>query len=380
MSIRVIHYDVTSEGISPAVRQKCGVQGDHNVTMLEFELSAPFYNSIINEANGRHLVYRFEGYDSVGSKAATQFKDLNESVVKYSLENWLTENGGDIKVVLVISAMDALEESALAFELYTFPAVLSLYDRPDGENVDVSNRTEVETLAEVARNAAAVADAAREAAITAQEKTEAAKAALEQGTEWVFNGGDATSNIELPTVIQSEVTENSKNAVSSSGIFNAISSAVARLEKSVLDKTTEIEKNIQKWVTEKLDPVIEKLFVSVEEEGTSGVWVYRKWSSGMVELWAGCEVITSFTTKAGEGHYEGDAFPAYDYPFPITQYNGAIHVQFSLYYGDYSSEIDYCLKKFIDAQHTPVYAPYKAALQSDKLQITGRYYVMARWK
>lgn len=367
MSIKTIHYDVTADGISPAVRQKAGVQGDHNVTTLEFELSAPFYNSIINEANGRHLVYRFEGYDSVGLKAATQFKDLNESVVKYSLENWLTENGGDIKVVLVISAMDALEESALAFELYTFPAVLSLYDRPDGENVDVSNRTEVETLAEVARNAAAVADAAREAAITAQEKTEAAKAALEQGTEWVFNGGDASSNVDVDFVIDTEMSSSSENAVSNNVIKLYVDTEVEKLEEEINEK-----------IGNNVDYIVEQDSEMHEDEHYG--WSWRKWKSGTVELWGSCDVKTAFTTKVAEGHWEGKSFPSLPYPFPLINENGAIHVQFSVYYTAFKHHISYCAWYGGGSTTTPTYTPYSATQITDEEQVTGRYYVMARWK
>ena len=50
-------------------------------------------------------------------------------------------------------------------------------------------------------------------------------------------------------------------------------------------------------------------------QGTSGIWFYRKWNSGLAEFWGGKEIKGIGSVTA----------PAVDFPFPLTSllYKGA---------------------------------------------------------
>jgi hypothetical protein len=56
----------------------------------------------------------------------------------------------------------------------------------------------------------------------------------------------------------------------------------------------------------------------VVEQGTSGIWTYRKWNSGLAECW-GIYTMTSACTKAwGALYYSDTLAPRINYPFTFT--------------------------------------------------------------
>lgn len=107
-------------------------------------------------------------------------------------------------------------------------------------------------------------------------------------------------------------------------------------------------------------------------------WTWRKWKSGIVELWGSCDVTTTFTKKIAEGHWEGEDFPALEYPFTLSSENGGINVQFSIYYTGAKSHISHCVWYGGGNTTTPTYTPYSATQITDEEQVTGRYYVKAK--
>ena len=52
----------------------------------------------------------------------------------------------------------------------------------------------------------------------------------------------------------------------------------------------------------------------VIEQGTSGIWTYRKWSSGLVELWGSVTATVSSTSASGYAYFS----PEFSYAFPFT--------------------------------------------------------------
>ena len=61
-----------------------------------------------------------------------------------------------------------------------------------------------------------------------------------------------------------------------------------------------------------------KLSDFVVEQGTSGIWTYRKWNSGLAECW-GIYTMTSACTKAwGALYYSDTLAPRINYPFTFT--------------------------------------------------------------
>lgn len=178
MAVRQIEYTVYADRLEPSVRHLGGMQGDHKATEILFEISGSLYKILKEQAestNGR-LIYRFDGYDGAGGVHSSDTKNLpaedgEELLVKlkYPLEEWITRYGGQIKVVLVISL---LKDDSTEMELYSYPAVCQLKNRPFGTPAPDENHESISTLAQVAKESAEIAVRAKDEAIAAQIKAE----------------------------------------------------------------------------------------------------------------------------------------------------------------------------------------------------------------
>ena len=157
MAIKTIEYKVNIAGITPATEQFGGTQGDHKVTMIEFvtdDLLNDAITDYANEINGKAM-YRFDVYDGEGGIWSSEAVELTESRVSIELEERHTRFGGKITVYLVITALSADNETQL--ELYSFPAVLRLKNRPEGTHQDGENYESVTSLSESAKSNALAA-------------------------------------------------------------------------------------------------------------------------------------------------------------------------------------------------------------------------------
>ena len=344
MSIRVIDYIVTANNISPATVQKGGLQGEHRATTLQFELDRDFRNNLDPEIAIKpvadKIYYRFEAYTSTGLKNSTtpvymDFDGLGQIItLEYPLENWLTRDGGNIRVYLIFSGENV--DDAQTIDLYTYPALLRLDAVPDAEFTDGENYESITTLsvsakeaAKRAENAADAAAGSATAADEAREQTENARFALENGAEFIFLGGDAKRETDIELVIDEQVSSVSENLVKNKAIYDAIEDAKEELKQytdleiatfdfiKIVDALPETglpnrlylvpKSDTQdndlfdeyiwangKWefITTKqievdLTPYVKKTDVAdyIVEQGTNGIWTYRKWNSGIAECW-----------------------------------------------------------------------------------------------
>ena len=199
MAIRTIEYAVSVNGIVPASQQFGGTQGDHNATELKFTLSEPLRSAITSSAQGM-VVYRFDGYDGSGGVRSTEPQVLTQDPCVYVLEEWITRYGGKVQVYLVIT--DVTDGTEM--ELYSFPAVLNIKDRPDGKPTDGSDYDSISTLYEGARASA--------------DKAEDAAARAEQVLEDI---GGAVPDIGVTEVSDGvEITVTSKEGIETAKVYN----------------------------------------------------------------------------------------------------------------------------------------------------------------
>ena len=160
MSVRKIEFTVKVDSIEPAVKQFAGIQGEHRATEIVFNIDDSLYEKLQPQANnGEKLIYRFDGYDGEGGVKASDTFELKNQSVNYLLEEWLTRFGGMVKVVLVISIF---KNDLTEMELFNFPALLQLKNKPDGVETDGENYESMSTLAEVAKESAKQANDAVE--------------------------------------------------------------------------------------------------------------------------------------------------------------------------------------------------------------------------
>lgn len=226
MAIRTIEYTVTKDGITPQSQQFGGIMGDHNVTELSFNLDEQLFENIRSQSGGNRVVYRFDGYDGSGCMDSTVPQELTEKSCSYMLEEWITRHGGNIKVFLVIT--EIINDST-EMELYSFPAVLRLMSRPDGLQVEGDARESLSALVEVSKSAAESASSSAASALESQLKTEESKVALEEGSQFVFLGGDSKGSVDINLVVDDILSSTSSNPVSNKVLvkrFNEIYSTL----------------------------------------------------------------------------------------------------------------------------------------------------------
>lgn len=217
MAVRTIKFTVAENGITPAVKQFGGVQGDHKSTKVLFEIGASLFSDITAQADelGGSAIYRIDGYDGEGGVARSETNPLTANEIPYYLEEWITRYGGTVRIVLVISL---LKDNTTEMELYSFPAILQLKNLPDGADTSGENYESMSTLSEVARDAADTAVQAAADAEEAKEQTELARAALEGDSIFIFDGNGTFGEIDPLFVVDDTLSASSNNAIANSAV------------------------------------------------------------------------------------------------------------------------------------------------------------------
>lgn len=130
-------------------------------------------------------------------------------------------------------------------------------------------------------------------------------------------------------------------------------------------------------IINKIQQIAEKLGLIADyvvEQGTDGIWTYRKWNSGIAELW-GTYTGTSVTPTAWGNIYASDTIPRIDYPFAFTS---APQVQVTpRYAGTGGGFWIYCVGAGYTTQ-TPFYGAGRA--NNTAIVPCIDFYVIGRWK
>lgn len=174
MAYKTISFRVGFDGITPSSRQRVGMQKNHNMVELEFEVEPALRVALQDNEASEKVVCRFEIYNAVGEVFRTASEDVLERfddfIFYYDLQERDTRYGGIVKVVLVLTALDGTDT---VMESYSFPALLQVESLPEGVASDGESRVSYSELELKALEAAKVAkDAAGQA-------VEASAAALE---------------------------------------------------------------------------------------------------------------------------------------------------------------------------------------------------------
>lgn len=260
MAVRTIKFTVAENGITPAVKQFGGVQGDHKSTKVLFEIGASLFSDITAQADelGGSAIYRIDGYDGEGGVARSETNPLTANEIPYYLEEWITRYGGTVRIVLVISL---LKDNTTEMELYSFPAILQLKNLPDGKDTSGENYESMSMLSEVARVSA-------EKAVEAAGKTEAARFALENGSTFIFDGNGTFGAVDPVFVVDSALSEQSENAVMNKVVSQKISEIEQDNDLSFNNINQQIEELIQE--IDSIPKVVDQSYNEESENAQSG--------------------------------------------------------------------------------------------------------------
>lgn len=307
MAVRKFEFTVKEDGITPATEQRAGIQSERSATQLVFNIEDKLYSKLLAEKGENSLVYRFDCYDSVGGTVRSDTKTLESSAVSFDIGENLTRHGGRAAVYLIVSVYNSDDKTEL--ELLSYPAKLRFENIPPAGSDNGEERESFSTLAEVAKNSAESAAASASAAKTAQGKTELAQRALENGSEFFFDGGNSSGHAKVELVVDGELSESSRNPIENKAVAlkfkSSETAANDKLNKRELlsNKTDSFSEDISEEAAKQKYPSVKCLkdIPRIIESGTSGIWTYRKWSDGIYEAWYQDEntAAYSFPNKYG---------------------------------------------------------------------------------
>ena len=266
MAIRILEYTVSIDTITNACTQYVGTQGDKNVTELVFRLDEQLIENLKDYSGNGKFYYRFDGYDGAGGMSSTEpieFNPSTENSFSYLVEKWQTKHGGIIQTFFVISF---IEKEKTELELYAYSVRMKLKSKPDAAIVGGENYESITALAVATKKYAEEVALAKNYIINAEKRVEGNLAGyipLNANLEIIFDGGDSSAKGEM---------------------FNTIAA---------------------NRILEMADYPI--------EEGFSGIWNYRKWKNGVVDLW-GHSVYTCPISISNGGEVEYSE----NFPFPLN--------------------------------------------------------------
>ena len=256
MAFKTIYYTVGIDGILPATQHDGGVQHSHNVTQLSFSLS-PDLQAKLTDAVTEHgytLAYRFDGHTGTGAVKSTVPQPLSPSeTLTYSLENWITKDGGNILVYLIITVMNG-ENTEI--ESYSYPAKLRLTSVPSGSGDAADNIPFITTLyeqteenAQIASDAAASARADAESAAIDAQRTEESRIILEDDTTFVYQGGNAQHGAGegvVGLVVDTIFNTSSHNPAESQAIVSYMNGAfLTAINEAISNAITAVKEEVQ---------------------------------------------------------------------------------------------------------------------------------------
>ena len=366
--MREILFKITKdkEHIKPRTRQWAGMQYEDNATEVKFDLS---------ELSLERALYRIDFNSAGAGYQPSENLIVEGNTIRRAIPSYVTQYGGEVQVTAVITIFD--ENGEATGTCLSYPVLIYFTDvEKDAEgsknaekNISESEASALDA-AERAEKAAQYASESEEAAEEAKEKTEMARRALEEGSEFVFSGGDAFRESEIDLVVDGELSEFSNNPISNKAVtkhLNKQKQDIDKLLDSINTLNQETLENKESIDTLKLDYIV--------EQGTSGIWTYRKWASGLAECWGTLETTKIINTPYGNIFRDSTDSDIYaEYPFIFAEIPNCVYSGESfnaLWYGAYSSGT---------TSRTPKIYVYRATALDEAATILIRFTVKGRWK
>lgn len=199
--IRIIKFEVASDGISPATLQAAGIQGEDRATELKFTLSDELYSSLV--AGGGTLFYRFDIETSTGLTLSLTSNNLEGKDISLPLVRILTRDGGVARVTLIITSVS--EDFTTESEIYSHACHIRFDNKIDGTTEE--EYKSLTTIEQSAKASAGRAETAAAETAKAAAETKAAQRLLEEGTSFIFNG----NGMNAPLIVDDTMDNGSDN-------------------------------------------------------------------------------------------------------------------------------------------------------------------------
>lgn len=127
-----------------------------------------------------------------------------------------------------------------------------------------------------------------------------------------------TGNISSPAARTGDVQQLGEDNIAINGKLTVAEADISSLKTDKLDAATA---EVTYATIENLNATDAKID-NLQVNGSSGVWSYKKWSNGDVELWGSQEISgVSCSTSFGGSMYRSDALTAIAFPFSVYSPN-----------------------------------------------------------
>ena len=339
MSFRTITYNFNGTSVSPDTVQYGGVRYEDNATLVKFILDEGFKYKILEQFDARYLAYRIDFNGAVSGYNPSENLEEKDNTVSRKIPVDMTAAGEQITAVFVVTALNSQNEVLGVLSSTPVKIYFDNVQREEDGGLEIAENLSAiesktnelcilaESFSKSAENSAAFASAAADSAEESMLKTQELKMSLEGGTEIVFLGGNAATQVRVELVVDEQMSSVSENAVKNRAVFEAIDNTKQELKEytdreiatfDFIKIVESLEENgipnrlylVPKkdaegndlfdeyiWANDKwefittrqmdLGPYVkrEEIVDTVVEQGTYGVWNYRKWQSGLAECW-----------------------------------------------------------------------------------------------
>ena len=244
--IRSINYRVDEKSIDPSNKQWLGMQYEDGATEIGFDVSnMPSYGDYLWRIDFDQVT---AGYSAGVSEGAAEGK------ISRLLPYDMTRFGGDVQITLV-GTLDGEIVYSIPVSGY-LKAVRKSEPSEDKQAIDISSAEYSARQSEAnAMNAADRAETSAEEAKKSEELTEDARRILEEGTEFVFMGGDATSKHRLSLVVDDTLTEYGTNPVESQAIYAEFEKLDENIKSYIEQRILGLDRQIYETVLLAAHPV-----------------------------------------------------------------------------------------------------------------------------
>lgn len=312
---KTINYKLGIGGVFPEEALCGGFQGENNATALTFEADSELLAAINRYTQqGKTVKVKIDAVTASGERVKSEFREGDNLFSPFYLSSKVTSSGLDTVVVLrVIVDPDEKELCKAQMKLYFIPSIADSQTQPAQKDTC----DELEKLAEeivenveerakrieelmnykfeaVASAGSVVAKHLKDAQMVSKE-IEEARRTLEEGTVFVFSGGDANSAVKDLVTVDDRLSAESENPVQNKVVAEEIKSVKEELNLRAEAINGEID-------SLKRDYVVETV---VDTQG----WYLRKWSSAIFEAWI--KATVEFTDT-------GAGYAKHTYKLPLT--------------------------------------------------------------
>lgn len=193
---------------------------------------------------------------------------------------------------------------------------------------------------------------------------------------------DLTQDDVQASDVRNGVYFHSADGVRSQGTLASTSAPTA---DTIAEWDSDAHMNSEDMTSQEVDDFVDSLDVTaihavdyVVEQGTEGIWTYRKWNSGTAECWGETSATTSFTAWTSPIYYGTTYSPNTNFPTNMFIATPKLQVLLKATGSDCWMGTD--SSSALNSTTTGRYYPIRVGSYSGQVTFIVRFYAIGAWK